>query len=42
MESLTLVVVLLILLVFTGLLIFSIATSRKAKEAKAQMGKRSA
>lgn len=37
MEALTLVVVLLILLVFTGLLIFSITTSRKAKEAKAQI-----
>lgn len=37
MESITLVIVLLILLVFTGLLVFSITSSRRAKEARAQM-----
>ncbi|MEZ0395823.1 MAG: hypothetical protein ABWK53_05270 [Anaerolineales bacterium] len=37
MESLTILVVLLILLVFAGGILFSITANRRAKEAKMQM-----
>jgi len=37
METLTILALLLILLVFAGMVIFSITTTRRAKEAKAQM-----
>jgi hypothetical protein len=37
MENITLVIVILILLVFAGLVFFSITSSRRAKEAKAHM-----
>lgn len=37
MENITILVILFVLLVFAGLLVFSITSSRRAKEAKAQM-----